>query len=354
MGMVARCPGARIGSSRYSVRAARSSRSKASTGPARPRSAAGLARRCPADRARCCASPAASSCPSASARWSRTRRWRSTRAPRRSSTRPRAPSWWRRWCARCSTPARLGPARPLRRLVAGLPGRRARARRRGGPRDQRLRHRRAAPRPHAAAAHRPGRGPRAPGRPRRGARSPRARGRRLLRRDRARLRRPRRRRARALPRARRVGGARRGAQRGAGGDRRVSFVHELRVRYGECDPQGIVFNANYLLYFDVAFTEYWRERDRPLGRHGRSSGSMRSWPRRTCASAPPRASTTSWRSRSRPRSSARRRSTTRDRRPPRRGAARRVPAAPRVRRPRELVEDRHAAGIREKLAAQAS
>jgi acyl-CoA thioester hydrolase len=37
------------------------------------------------------------------------------------------------------------------------------------------------------------------------------------------------------------------------------FVHELRVRYGECDPQGIVFNANYLMYFDVAFTELWRE-----------------------------------------------------------------------------------------------
>src|SRR6476661_5371703 len=36
------------------------------------------------------------------------------------------------------------------------------------------------------------------------------------------------------------------------------YVHELRVRYGECDPQGIVFNANYLLYFDVAFTELWR------------------------------------------------------------------------------------------------
>jgi acyl-CoA thioester hydrolase len=36
------------------------------------------------------------------------------------------------------------------------------------------------------------------------------------------------------------------------------FVHELRVRYGECDLQGIVFNANYLLYFDVAFTELWR------------------------------------------------------------------------------------------------
>jgi acyl-CoA thioester hydrolase len=40
---------------------------------------------------------------------------------------------------------------------------------------------------------------------------------------------------------------------------RGPFVHELRVRYGECDPQGIVFNANYLLYFDVAFTELWRE-----------------------------------------------------------------------------------------------
>ena len=36
------------------------------------------------------------------------------------------------------------------------------------------------------------------------------------------------------------------------------FEHPLRVRYGECDPQGIVFNANYLLYFDVAFTELWR------------------------------------------------------------------------------------------------
>jgi acyl-CoA thioester hydrolase len=38
----------------------------------------------------------------------------------------------------------------------------------------------------------------------------------------------------------------------------AEFVYELRVRYGECDPQGIVFNANYLLYFDVAFTELWR------------------------------------------------------------------------------------------------
>jgi acyl-CoA thioester hydrolase len=34
--------------------------------------------------------------------------------------------------------------------------------------------------------------------------------------------------------------------------------HRLRVRYAECDPQGVVFNANYLLYIDVGFTEWWR------------------------------------------------------------------------------------------------
>jgi len=39
------------------------------------------------------------------------------------------------------------------------------------------------------------------------------------------------------------------------------FVHELRVRYGECDPQGIVFNANYLAYFDHTVTELWRASD---------------------------------------------------------------------------------------------
>ena len=36
------------------------------------------------------------------------------------------------------------------------------------------------------------------------------------------------------------------------------FAHPLRARYGECDPQGIVFNANYFAYFDVAMTELWR------------------------------------------------------------------------------------------------
>ncbi|HEX6152752.1 MAG TPA: thioesterase family protein [Solirubrobacterales bacterium] len=37
------------------------------------------------------------------------------------------------------------------------------------------------------------------------------------------------------------------------------FVHSFRVRYSECDPQGIVFNANYVAYFDHGFTELWRE-----------------------------------------------------------------------------------------------
>jgi acyl-CoA thioester hydrolase len=38
-----------------------------------------------------------------------------------------------------------------------------------------------------------------------------------------------------------------------------TFSHRLRVRWAEVDMQSIVFNANYLLYFDVAITEYWRE-----------------------------------------------------------------------------------------------
>jgi acyl-CoA thioester hydrolase len=37
------------------------------------------------------------------------------------------------------------------------------------------------------------------------------------------------------------------------------FAYTFRVRYSECDPQGIVFNANYVAYFDHGFTELWRE-----------------------------------------------------------------------------------------------
>lgn len=43
------------------------------------------------------------------------------------------------------------------------------------------------------------------------------------------------------------------------------FFHTLRVRYAESDPQGIVFNANYLVYFDVAITEYFRAHGLPYG-----------------------------------------------------------------------------------------
>jgi acyl-CoA thioester hydrolase len=37
------------------------------------------------------------------------------------------------------------------------------------------------------------------------------------------------------------------------------FRHRLRVRYSECDPQNVVFNARYLEYFDIGMTELWRE-----------------------------------------------------------------------------------------------
>jgi acyl-CoA thioester hydrolase len=38
------------------------------------------------------------------------------------------------------------------------------------------------------------------------------------------------------------------------------FVHRLRVRYSECDQQGVVFNGHYLFYYDVALNELWRDR----------------------------------------------------------------------------------------------
>ena len=37
------------------------------------------------------------------------------------------------------------------------------------------------------------------------------------------------------------------------------FVHQLRVRYHECDAQGIVFNAHHFAFFDITLTELWRE-----------------------------------------------------------------------------------------------
>jgi acyl-CoA thioester hydrolase len=36
----------------------------------------------------------------------------------------------------------------------------------------------------------------------------------------------------------------------------VTYRHTLRVRYGECDMQGVVFNAHYLAYCDDALTAW--------------------------------------------------------------------------------------------------
>jgi acyl-CoA thioester hydrolase len=43
------------------------------------------------------------------------------------------------------------------------------------------------------------------------------------------------------------------------------FRHRLRVRWSECDLQGVVFYPNYLAYFDHALTELWREAVGPYG-----------------------------------------------------------------------------------------
>lgn len=37
------------------------------------------------------------------------------------------------------------------------------------------------------------------------------------------------------------------------------FTTTLRVRFADCDAQGIVFNARWFELFDVAVTEFWRD-----------------------------------------------------------------------------------------------
>lgn len=37
------------------------------------------------------------------------------------------------------------------------------------------------------------------------------------------------------------------------------FLHPLRVRFSEVDAQGVVFNANYFVYFDTALVEHLRD-----------------------------------------------------------------------------------------------
>ena len=43
------------------------------------------------------------------------------------------------------------------------------------------------------------------------------------------------------------------------------FRHTLRVRFQECDPQGVVYFARYADFYDIALTELWRERIGPYG-----------------------------------------------------------------------------------------
>src|SRR5688500_1093405 len=38
----------------------------------------------------------------------------------------------------------------------------------------------------------------------------------------------------------------------------VTYVHEVRVRYGECDMQRVVFNAHYMAYCDDAVDTWFR------------------------------------------------------------------------------------------------
>jgi len=43
------------------------------------------------------------------------------------------------------------------------------------------------------------------------------------------------------------------------------LTYKLRVRYGECDAQGVVFNAHFLAYFDIGITELFRAAFGTLG-----------------------------------------------------------------------------------------
>ena len=41
------------------------------------------------------------------------------------------------------------------------------------------------------------------------------------------------------------------------------FFCPVRVRYGEVDQQGIVYNGNYVVYTDLAFEEFFRSKGYP-------------------------------------------------------------------------------------------
>jgi acyl-CoA thioester hydrolase len=43
------------------------------------------------------------------------------------------------------------------------------------------------------------------------------------------------------------------------------FRHRIRVRYSECDQQGVVFYPHFLAWFDIAMTELFRAGGHPYG-----------------------------------------------------------------------------------------
>lgn len=44
----------------------------------------------------------------------------------------------------------------------------------------------------------------------------------------------------------------------------VGFIHRCRVRWADLDPQDIVFNPNYFVFFDTAFNDYMHAIGYPL------------------------------------------------------------------------------------------
>ena len=45
----------------------------------------------------------------------------------------------------------------------------------------------------------------------------------------------------------------------------AAFRHRTRVRWAECDLQGVAFYPHYLAWFDLAMTELWRAGGLPYG-----------------------------------------------------------------------------------------
>jgi acyl-CoA thioester hydrolase len=52
------------------------------------------------------------------------------------------------------------------------------------------------------------------------------------------------------------------------------FRHRMRVRWSECDQQGVVFYPNYLSWFDVVMTELLRAGGLPYGEMVTSGADM--------------------------------------------------------------------------------